>query len=162
MTEIVVGIADMKIGQGEQLIKTSLGSCIAVCIYSREIRAGGMIHFMLPKMDETTVTKVDKGNIKIAKYGHPGILELIHQLQTKFKLKNNDLTAKIFGGAKMLKNVSSEIGLHNEKIAREILHNEKIKILATKTGGEKGYKIDFDLNSGIVYCQVFGDKVEQF
>ena len=33
------------------LIVTTLGSCIAACLWDRERRIGGMNHFMLPEGD---------------------------------------------------------------------------------------------------------------
>ncbi|MBF0298993.1 MAG: chemotaxis protein CheD [Oligoflexia bacterium] len=157
MTDLIVGIADIKIGQGEQIIKTSLGSCVAVCIYSKEYHAGAMIHYMLPSLEQES-----SNNLKLAKYGNPGILEMLKQFKSKFKIENSELVAKIFGGAKVLKNITTNIGFCNEKIAREILHEQHIKIIASKTGGEKGYKIDFNLSNGIVLCQVFGENAAEY
>src|SRR5450756_2861267 len=33
----------------ELLVMTTLGSCIAACLYDRQARIGGMNHFMLPE-----------------------------------------------------------------------------------------------------------------
>ena len=43
--QLVVGIADMKIGRGpSKLITYALGSCIGICFYDPMIRLGGMVH----------------------------------------------------------------------------------------------------------------------
>lgn len=152
MNEIIVGMADLKIAQGDLVLKTSLGSCIAVCLYEREQKVGGMIHFMLPHIPASG----DKN--KIAKYGDVGIMQLIKTMLSEHRLKKENLRAKIFGGAKMLKCSKEDIGYKNEQLAREILKNEKIKIIASKVGGTKGYKIEFNLQNGMVFCQILGEE----
>ena len=50
MGQIIVGIADMKVGSGsDELVTYALGSCIGVCMYDETVQAGGMLHAMLPK-----------------------------------------------------------------------------------------------------------------
>ncbi len=72
------------------------------------------------------------------------------------------LTAKIFGGASVLKNISLNIGKTNEESVRAVLKNLHIPIIAARTGGEKGYQIDFDLEDGSVLCRVFGQETQEF
>ena len=50
MGKIIVGISDLKIsGDVEDILITyALGSCIAVAIYDRSVKVGGLLHFMLP------------------------------------------------------------------------------------------------------------------
>ncbi len=157
---LYVGIADIKTGSTPQKIKTNLGSCIGVCLYSAKEKIGGMLHFMLAsaRMDLDS----GRGNLKKEKYADTGIPEIISLLQTKYGIAPKDLTAKIFGGAKVLANVTSNIGGDNEAKAKEILQEAGIKIVATKTGGQKGYNIEFDLNTGKVKCQIFGQPAEEF
>jgi len=50
MKQIIVGIADMKVGSGnDEIVTYALGSCIGVCMYDEIVQAGGMLHAMLPK-----------------------------------------------------------------------------------------------------------------
>ena len=159
MEVISVGIGDIKIAEAPQQISTYLGSCIAVCLYSQKRKVGGMLHFMLSS------SKLASANLKVnkAKYADTGIIELIDQLKKKYELEARDLEAKIFGGAKVLSGISLNIGGDNEKAAREILSQLKIRITASKTGGEKGYKIRLDLEQGKICCEVFNaDKKEYY
>lgn len=45
---------------------------------------------------------------------------------------------------------------------RNILQAEGIKIVASHVGGEKGYKVTFDLNTGKVTSQIFGTEPKEF
>jgi len=51
MTNIIVGVADMKVSddRGSILITHSLGSCIGVAIYDPVVKVGGLLHYMLPE-----------------------------------------------------------------------------------------------------------------
>ena len=73
------------------------------------------------------------------------------------------LYAKIFGGAKMFEtNGMLNIGESNELEVRRILKEEGIKIVASRTGGTKGYNIAFDTHTGDVTCRIFGETVNVY
>ncbi len=155
---IIVGIADIKIGKAPSIITTNLGSCIAVCLYDKNKQVGGMLHLMLARASDGTSQEV----IKIAKYADTGIPELLKKLREVYGLGKENFVAKIFGGAKILQFVSHNIGADNEIAVREILKTLGIRVVAAKTGGEKGYKVSFDLNTGKVICQIFGEPAGEF
>ena len=47
--KLTVGIADMKIGKGNDLLVTyALGSCIGLCFYDPRPKLGALLHIMLP------------------------------------------------------------------------------------------------------------------
>jgi len=156
--ELIVGIADIKVGEAPQLIKTNLGSCIAVCLYSKEKKVGGMLHLMLASSSGVS----NRTALKKEKYADTGIPELLQQLNRKYQVSQKDLVAKIFGGAKVLKMVARNIGEENINAVRNILKAENIRIIASSVGGEKGYKVIFDLNTGQVISQIFGTEPKEF
>ncbi|HNX91076.1 MAG TPA: chemotaxis protein CheD [Candidatus Omnitrophota bacterium] len=156
--DLVVGIADIKVGKSPDSIRTSLGSCIAVCLYDSERKIGGMLHLMLAHVP----ADVSDENVKKAKFADTGIPELIRQLNRTYGVKPSDVTAKIFGGAKVLKNVMHNIGYDNEVAVREILKQNGIRIMVARTGGDKGYNIRFELENGKVKCQVFGEEPKEY
>ncbi len=57
---------------------------------------------------------------------------------------------------------AKNIGKSNEESVRAVLKNLHIPIIAAKTGGEKGYQIDYDLEDGSVLCRVFGQETQEF
>ena len=154
--KIIVGIADIKIAKAPSVIKTSLGSCVAVCLYSPSGKVGGMQHLMMPKAPE------NKAYIKKAKYADTGIAELYKLLNGLCGSPKQDLVAKIFGGAKVLPHVRANIGADNVESVRSILNDMGITIVASQTGGEKGYKIEFDLSTGKVECRIFGGEPKEY
>jgi chemotaxis protein CheD len=149
---LAVGVGDIKIAQSPVIISTYLGSCLAVCLYAPSYKAGGLLHLMLPRAYATP----EGVTLKKEKYADTGIPEMLRQLKNIFKLEKGAFVAKIFGGANVLKNVNRRIGEENLAAVQEILKNLKIAVIASQTGGDKGYKIAFDLNTGKVICRVFG------
>lgn len=157
MDKVIVGIADIKVAKSPAIIKTNLGSCIAVCLYSASAQCGGMLHLMMPE------APTNKEILKKAKYADTGIPDLVRQLKRLCGPESSDtFIAKIFGGAKVLANIKTNIGQQNDTAVRAILKELGIKIVASQVGGEKGYKVEFDVSSGKVQCQVFGAEVKEF
>ncbi|MDD5373105.1 MAG: chemotaxis protein CheD [Sulfurimonas sp.] len=137
------------------LISTVLGSCIAVCLYDKRLCIGGMNHYLLPFWNGNGLQSLKFGNISIPK--------LIESMIDKGATCNT-LEAKIFGGASI--NFSScqtmMVGEKNILVAREILNDYKIKIVAEDVGGNNGRKIQFNLEQGKVLLKYtaksnFGD-----
>ena len=155
---IAVGIADIKVTTAPGTLTTNLGSCIGVCLYDKVSKAGGMLHLMMAAAGDAQA----KEGFKVAKYADTGIPALIQELQRKCNVSKTSLSAKIFGGAKILKTVSKDIGTENIQAVKNVLKEHNISILASKVGGEKGYKIVFDTNTGKVKCQIFGQAEEEF
>jgi len=156
-TLIVVGIGDVKVGQSPAVIRTTLGSCIAVCLYDQQQKIGGMLHLMMANSEGHT-----QRDFKPAKFADTGIPLLLEFLKKQYGVLPSQLKAKIFGGAKILRMVSQDIGKDNENAVRQILKTAGIPILAAKTGGEKGYQVDFDLVTARVSCRIFGQEPEEF
>jgi len=126
------------------VVKTILGSCVAICIWDKNLKIGGINHYMLPNWNGNDLAS--------PKYGDIAIDKLIDKLLTLGSQKK-DLVAKIFGGGDMLegKNGSAYlIGERNIRIARLILEEKGIPVLASSTGGKKGRKILFFTDTGEV------------
>jgi len=126
------------------ILNTVLGSCVAVCLWDSKNKIGGMNHYMLPYWN---------GNgLASPKYGNIAITRLINKM-IALQGSPQNMLAKIFGGAKMLQEQSNvfDIGRRNIELAHEILSDQKIRIVAESTGGEKGRKIFFNTNTGEVF-----------
>lgn len=152
---ITVGVGDLKITQSPNILKTLLGSCIGIVLHDPVNKIGGLLHIMLPKKNGK--------DLKITKYADPGLSYFISHIVTNAGASRGALYAKIFGGAKMFKtNGMLNIGESNEMEVRRILKEEGIKIVASKTGGAKGYNIAFDTHTGDVTCRIFGESVNTY
>ena len=138
-----IHVGQIHIDSGNMAISTVLGSCVAVCIYDTKQGIGGMNHYLLPFWNGYGLQTPKFGNISIPK--------LIENMQ-KHGSSVHTMEAKIFGGASM--NISSSenmmIGEKNILVAKEILAEYKIPIVAEDVGGNLGRKIQFNLERGKV------------
>jgi chemotaxis protein CheD len=124
------------------VIRTVLGSCIAVCLVDHHGRAAGMNHYVLP-------SSLD-GQPGL-RYGDFAIEQLILRMNW-LGCRVGDLRAKIFGGAAVLPFGDAEdtVGTKNVTIAVEWLRSRSIPIVARRTGGEHGLLIRLYTATGVV------------
>lgn len=158
MDEIVVGIADMKVVKGDQVLVTyALGSCVGICIYDEELEIGGMLHAMLPDSERAEiVTNPDR-------YVDTGLKNLINCL-CKMGAAKRRLKAKMVGGAKMFEYQTTfggnDIGTDNVLAARQMLQTIGMPIVAEVTGGEIGRTIRFNPAKGAVLIHSAGRTIQ--
>lgn len=104
------------------LIMTTLGSCIAACLWDRVARVGGMNHFMLPD--------VGNGGNDSGRYGSYAMELLINELLKRGATRMT-LEAKVFGGGAVISGMSSiNVGERNTKFAIDYLNTERIPIVS--------------------------------
>jgi chemotaxis protein CheD len=103
----------------DMLIVTTLGSCIAACLWDRERRIGGMNHFMLPE-----------GQGDSGRYGSYAMELLINQLM-KRGASRSTLEAKVFGGGAVIASMTSlNVGERNTRFVIEYLQTERIPVVS--------------------------------
>ncbi len=127
------------------IIKTVLGSCVAVCLYDKEKKYGGMCHFLLPET---------QGNNISTKYGDIAIQTLINKfISSGSNIKS--LEASIIGGAFIIFDEKEIffIGDRNVEIAAQILRKNDIRIKSVNTGGEHGKKVQFNTSTNQIIVQ---------
>ena len=101
------------------LIVTTLGSCIAACLWDRERHVGGMNHFMLPVGDG------DSG-----RYGSYAMELLINQL-LKRGASRSTLEAKVFGGGAVIASMTRiNVGERNTRFVLDYLRTERIPVVS--------------------------------
>ena len=126
------------------MVKTILGSCVAICLWDKRLKIGGINHYMLPSWNGNDLASPKYGNIALDK--------LIERLQAMGS-RVEDLQAKIFGGGELLdsgKGTAIVIGERNIREARLMLEERKIPIVASSIGGKRGRKILFFTDTGEV------------
>ncbi|MEA3450431.1 MAG: chemotaxis protein CheD [Bacteroidota bacterium] len=116
-------------------ITTVLGSCVAVCLWDKELRYGGMNHFLLPQYN------VNSSYAPSPKFGDYAINDLILKMNN-LGSKTSNIRAKVFGGAKIF-NIGLNIGEKNIGMAFDVLKKRKIPIIQQDTGGLIPRKIIF-------------------
>jgi chemotaxis protein CheD len=119
------------------LITTTLGSCIAACIWDREARIGGMNHFMLPE-----------GEAESGRYGSYAMELLINEMM-KQGASRTRMEAKVFGGGAVIDGMTSmNIGERNTSFVVDYLKTERIPITAKDVMGPYPRKVCFLPASG--------------
>jgi chemotaxis protein CheD len=120
------------------LISTVLGSCVAISLYDRKRKIGGMNSFQFPIIRER--------HRATTRYGNVAIITLI-QMMIADGSRCKDMEAQIFGGAHNRSLSSQNIGMENIRIARRILAKERISVTSEDVGGEKGRKIVYSTHT---------------
>jgi chemotaxis protein CheD len=104
------------------LIMTTLGSCIAACLWDRVARVGGMNHFMLPD--------VGSGMVDSGRYGSFAMELLINELQKRGATRST-LEAKVFGGGAVISGMNSlNVGERNTQFVLDYLQTERIPVVS--------------------------------
>lgn len=104
------------------LVMTTLGSCIAACLWDRNARIGGMNHFMLP---DGTGSAQDSG-----RYGSYAMELLINELLKRGAARTT-LEAKVFGGGQVISGMSTmNVGERNTNFVLDYLRTERIPVMS--------------------------------
>ena len=103
----------------DMLIMTTLGSCIAACIYDRHAKVGGMNHFMLPD-----------GAGESGRYGSYAMELLINEMM-KRGASRTTMEAKVFGGGQVVSGMTTmNVGERNTTFVMDYLKTERIPIVS--------------------------------
>ena len=108
----------------DMLIMTTLGSCIAACLWDRNARIGGMNHFMLPE-GAGTGTANESG-----RYGSYAMELLINEMLKRGATRGT-LEAKVFGGGQVISGMNTmNVGERNTQFVMDYLKTERIPVLS--------------------------------
>lgn len=140
MAKILPG--EFYVSNSDELIATTLGSCISACIWDAERGVGGMNHFMLPET-EAAADQVSWSELpsNATRYGNYAMEHLINEI-IKYGGHRKQLQAKVFGGSSILKN-RMQVGRSNSEFVLSYLHTEKIPVLASDLGDRYPRKLLF-------------------
>ena len=106
------------------LIMTTLGSCIAACLWDRNARVGGLNHFMLPEGGALDATSTG------GRYGSYAMELLINEL-LKRGASRGALEAKVFGGGQVIAGMATmNIGERNTSFVLDYLKTEHIPVVS--------------------------------
>ena len=107
------------------LVMTTLGSCIAACLWDREKRVGGMNHFLLPAAAPGAGGGADGG-----RYGSYAMDLLIGEL-VKRGATRATMEAKVFGGGAVISGMNSiNVGERNTAFVMDYLRTERITVVS--------------------------------
>ncbi len=141
---IIVGA--VHVATQRTIIRTTLGSCIAACLYDPIAKVGGMNHFLLPDgVDDDTP----------ARYGVHAMELLINKLM-QAGADRRRIVAKVFGGSSVLKvaNPRENVAQRNIAFIRRFLEIEGLKCLTERLGGDKALDVAFDSVTGETWVRI--------
>lgn len=127
-------------------LTTILGSCVAACMRDAQAGVGGMNHFLLPGELDHSGEDLERG---------VHAMELLINALLQAGARRDRLEAKLFGGARMMKNLS-DIGAKNAAFAADFLKQEGIPCHGGSLGGETARRIRFWPATGRAQQRVLG------
>jgi len=149
---LIVRIADMKWGQGDQqLITYALGSCVGITFYDPQLKLGALLHIQLP----SSKLYNDPNPMK---YADTGVRETMAAL-TRQGFCRYRAVVKIAGGARMFGNGDTALGLigeRNVESTKLALAREGLQIAAEDVGGIYARTMTLDLRNGDVKVRSAG------
>lgn len=157
---IKVGMADLNIAKAPGILTTlGLGSCVAIALYDRKQKIGGLAHIMLPS------SKNIKRNENKAKFADTAVEYLIEKMES-LGADINNITAKIAGGAQMFafKNKNNDllrIGERNVAATLKALEEAKIPVIAQDTGGNYGRTVELYTEDGTLLIKTIGKGIKR-
>jgi len=130
-----VGIGEYQTGN-LQISSIGLGSCVALILYDRKLKTGGLAHVMLPESNGK--------NDRPGKFADTAVPHLIHEME-KCGSSRKDLTAYLVGGSSMFEQFKGNLDIGNRNIAalRESLNKMKIPIESEDIAGTSGRSVFF-------------------
>jgi chemotaxis protein CheD len=141
--DVTIRIGGVFASDRAAVVRTVLGSCIAVCLYDPVSRVGGMNHYMLPSSDD--VLHQDDP----ARYGLQAMEVLLGSMQ-KLGARRDRLVAKLFGGGHVFATASADgsVPLRNIEFIRTYVREEKLKVVSQDLGGNAPRAVHFYTHTG--------------
>jgi len=131
----------------DELVTTVLGSCVSACLRDKRLGVGGMNHFMLPISEDGSGWNGASDEASTAtRYGNFAMEHMINEILKHGGQKRN-LEAKIFGGGRIMQNLS-DVGARNIEFVRDYLKVEGIPILGEDVSDIHPRKVVYFPRSG--------------
>lgn len=144
---------EIHVAEEPTLIKTLLGSCVSVCLYSREDGVGAMSHSVLPFPRY-------RPPARDVRYVECALDEMLDGMRM-FGVPMAHIEAKLFGGAEMFHKTGEQvrfarlIGDSNAVAARSFLEREGVRVVSECIGGNTGRRLVFNTETGVVLVRKF-------
>ncbi|MBU0603869.1 MAG: chemotaxis protein CheD [Gammaproteobacteria bacterium] len=136
-------------GDRQTRMRTLLGSCVAITLWHRVRRVGGMCHYVLPERGERDVSAPN------GRYGAEAIAALLREVP-EHGTRIEDYEFKLFGGGQMFNvadTAAALIGERNVTFARGQLERIGARVVAEHSGGSGYRSLVFDVWSGDVWMR---------
>lgn len=134
---------DIYIAKKPLIFKTTLGSCVSVCLWDPHKRIGGMNHYTRPLCNDSNAPR--------SMCGEYAIEALIDVFLSKGSRKS-DLRAGVFGGGNLL-NIETDglrVGPTNIDIAFKVLEAHGIPVIKSDISHTHGLNVYFNSSNGTI------------
>ena len=148
MTEILVRVADLRIGGGDDVLVTiGLGSCVAINLYDAAVRVGGLAHVLLPS------PALSRGSANPARVPQTAVPAMLSEMANAGASPRR-IKARLVGGASMFAALSTpgtiQMGERNVVAARHTLASAGVPIVGEAVGGDFGRTVRLHVRDGRV------------
>ncbi len=139
---------ELYVSRNGELVATTLGSCIAACIWDPYAGIGGMNHFLLPLNGPQDALTWDPEDLAspATRYGAYAMESLINVILREGG-KRDRLKIKVFGAANVLRQ-NITVGQRNIEFVRHYIHQEGLPLIAEDLGDKFPRKVLFDSATG--------------
>lgn len=114
------------------LVRLVLGNCVAVTLFDRIRRFGGIHHFVFPRAE-----RPEDATAQFANVGLPALLRMMKDMGAT----DRALVAQILGGAQAPGFDDESLGEKNVDFARRVLTRFNVPVISEDVGGTLGRKV---------------------
>jgi len=144
--------AELCIADKPTIVRTVLGSCLAVTMFNRRLGVSAICHALLP--DHSLEDRQNNDSLARFKYVSSVIPEMVAKLR-HYGIKPNEIEVKMFGGAETLNSQLEQarnqpVGKLNVETALKVIAAEGLRVDSSDVGGAFGRKIFFYTHTGEV------------
>jgi chemotaxis protein CheD len=156
--QVVIGVGDMAVSNNHEAVLSTyaLGSCIGLVAYDPAVRAGGMLHLMLPD----SAISPDKAAAQPAMFADTGLPQFFRQLAS-FRTRPARLRLLVAGGANVIHGTDPfRIGERNLQATVDYLARHGFAVTRAEVGGAINRTLHLDLATGIATVKTAGGRDE--
>jgi len=144
--------AEMHVTDKPSVVRTILGSCLAVTMFNQRLGFSAICHALLPSPDSQDADNHEPFNKN--RYVESVLPEMIRKMREQ-GIEPNEIEVKVFGGADLMSSPEERkshrpVGKLNVALALQILETQGFQVSVKDVGGTVGRKIFFYTHSGEV------------
>ena len=140
--------------RGDDMLVTTLGSCVAACINDPVAQVGGMNHFLLPGSPAG-----GDGFGVATRYGSVAMERLINDLLERGAQRER-LEVKVFGASRVIE-TSMDVGASNAAFVLDYVQREGLALSCQDLGGPVGRRVHFFPTTGKAFRRLLRPETER-
>jgi len=149
LEQIYVQPGEFRLTAEPAILRTLLGSCVAIAFLARPRGVAALCHPMLPRCPCDAIARIRNPE----RYVDFAIRELARRFDA-LGIARGKVVVKLFGGADVLKVFDHRrrptVGCLNAETALTVLREEGFEVSASSLGGTRGLTLSFNTRTGDV------------